>query len=141
LFSLTIVILSTFLVELSLLMAALGGKFFSHLFYVIDLVVVATSFTFEIVFHSLSKDALQDVVGMFVIFRLWRFIRIGHGIVEVTAEASAEKHERINEERDKRINQERDERIDELTNILIANNISVPSRIAKFDVEGVEERR
>jgi hypothetical protein len=37
-------------------------------------------------FHFASNDALQSLAGLLVFIRLWRFVRIGHGIVEISSE-------------------------------------------------------
>ena len=40
----------------------------------------------ELTFHFANQDALQAYIGLLIIFRIWRFVRIGHGLVEITAE-------------------------------------------------------
>lgn len=94
LFWTTIVILVTFMVELTFLIYLLGpSKFFDELIYVIDLFVVSTSLALELTFHFLTKyQALETVPGILVIFRLWRFLRIGHGLVASTYEIGEHKN-------------------------------------------------
>ena len=87
LYSLTIAILSTFFLELVISMIALKPQiFFRQFFFALDFVIVSVSLALEISFHALNDDAIQSVVGLLVAARLWRFVRIGHGIVEVTHE-------------------------------------------------------
>lgn len=87
LFWFTIVILATFLVELHVEVFALGPRvFFRQFFYVLDYVIVTVSMALELSFHFSSDEALQSLVGLLVFARIWRFVRIGHGIVEITAE-------------------------------------------------------
>jgi hypothetical protein len=90
----TVVILAVFMVELSVLMAACGmKKFFSTLFYVLDLVVVSVSLALEIIFLTLDESQVELIVGLLVLSRLWRFVRIGHGIFATTYELSSKEHE------------------------------------------------
>jgi hypothetical protein len=90
----TVIILSIFMVELSILMAACGvKKFFTSLFYVLDLVVVSVSLALEIVFLTLDESQVELIVGLLVLSRLWRFVRIGHGIFATTYELSSKEHE------------------------------------------------
>jgi hypothetical protein len=87
LFSLTITILSVFLVELHLEMIALGPTvFFRQFFYTLDYIIVAVSITLELFFRFSDEEAVQSLVGLLVFFRVWRFVRIGHGIIEITSE-------------------------------------------------------
>lgn len=60
--------------------------FFRQAFYAVDFFVISTSLILELVFHFHTGQDADELVGFAVVFRLWRFVRIGHGIVEVTAE-------------------------------------------------------
>jgi hypothetical protein len=92
LFSLTMTILFVFFIELNFSMAALGpGIFFRQLFYLLDYFIVGTSIALELTFYLLSDDTVQSLVGLLVIGRIWRFVRIGHGLIEVTAELAHRK--------------------------------------------------
>jgi hypothetical protein len=92
LFALTMTILFVFFIELNVSMAALGpGVFFRQLFYLLDYFIVGTSIALELTFYLLSDDTVQSVVGLLVIGRIWRFVRIGHGLIEVTAELAHRK--------------------------------------------------
>jgi hypothetical protein len=96
LFSFTILILSTFLVELHLEMIALGpGIFFRQVFYLLDYFIITVSMVLELLFHFASSDILQSVAGLLVFFRLWRFVRIGHGIVEIASEWTHMQYEEL----------------------------------------------
>ncbi|EFA75681.1 hypothetical protein PPL_10943 [Heterostelium album PN500] len=69
----TLVILGIFEIEIIALMLAFGRDFFFHPFYVLDLVVITTSIVVDVVFRD-------NAGALLVIFRLWRVVRIGHGI-------------------------------------------------------------
>jgi len=97
LFAFTITILSIFLLELVTMAMILQANFFRQFFYVLDLFIVATSLTLELLFHFLHKDILTSLAGFLVFFRVWRFVRIGHGIIEVTAEYAGRDKEAIME--------------------------------------------
>ena len=86
LFSLTVTILSLFLLELVTMAIILQKAFFRQIFYVLDFFIVATSLALELTFHFVHDDILVSIAGLLVFFRVWRFVRIGHGLVEVTAE-------------------------------------------------------
>uniref|UniRef100_A0A7R9YF04 Voltage-gated hydrogen channel 1 n=1 Tax=Pinguiococcus pyrenoidosus TaxID=172671 RepID=A0A7R9YF04_9STRA len=70
-------ILSLFALELSLLFIANPKEFLSSPFHCLDLVVVVVALVFETAFQDLES------VGFLVVARTWRFVRIGHAIVEV----------------------------------------------------------
>ena len=87
LFWITIAILFTFEVEFSLLIYLLGPtKFFHQVMYMVDLIIVSTSLALELTFHLRSNNDVDILPGILIIFRLWRFVRIGHGLVESTYE-------------------------------------------------------
>ena len=96
LFWVTISILSIFLIELGVLMAALTPCVFCRqIFYVLDLFIISVSLCFELVFHFIDNTLLSEYLGLLIIARLWRFVRIGHGLIEVTAEYSSKRYEKI----------------------------------------------
>jgi len=76
LFGLSISILLVFEAELFATFALLGFVFFRQIMYVIDFAVVTLSLIFEIVFANTAEEG----AGLLVFVRVWRFIRIGHGI-------------------------------------------------------------
>ena len=67
-----------FLIENIIEMIVLGPmNYFRQVFLVFDLFVVVVSLTLELVLHQLKKN-YAEVVSILVLFRLWRFVRIGH---------------------------------------------------------------
>jgi uncharacterized membrane protein len=85
----TVLILSLFMIELTVSMVALTpGVFFHQFFFALDYIIISISLILEITFHALGDDLYQSLSGLLVIARLWRFVRIGHGIVELTNEAA-----------------------------------------------------
>jgi hypothetical protein len=121
LFSLTILILSIFLVELNLEMVALGPKvFFRQFFFLLDYCIVSVSLALELTFHFASAEALQSLVGMLVFARVWRFVRIGHGIVEITSEWTHQQYEEVMEYAER------------LEAILLENNLPLPEAAGKI---------
>jgi hypothetical protein len=98
LFSLTMIILVTFEIELLTMVYLIGvKKFFSRVFYVIDLFIVTVSLALEIVFRLLHNEIASDLVGILIFFRVWRFVRIGHGFIASTFELQEEKLEKWKE--------------------------------------------
>lgn len=92
LFWVTIVILSIFEVELFFLIYLLGPeKFFHQLIYVVDLFIVTLSLVLELLFRMASNNLAEVLPGILIIFRLWRFVRIGHGLVASTYEVQEHK--------------------------------------------------
>ena len=91
LFWTTIGILGTFELELVLLIYLLGPKKFCHqVIYIVDLVIVTTSLVLELLFRMLYSE-IGEAAGILVIFRVWRFVRIGHGLVASTYEIEEHK--------------------------------------------------
>eukprot|EP00980_Cylindrotheca_fusiformis_P010387 scaffold2308_cov103-Cylindrotheca_fusiformis.AAC.6 len=95
LFAFTITILITFTIEINVEMIALGPSvFFRQLFYLFDYIIIVVSTTMELVFFLQKNElALSGATGFIIFVRLWRFIRIGHGIVEVTSEYTHQSYE------------------------------------------------
>ena len=91
LFWITIVILATFEIELLFLIYLLREKFFHHLIYIVDLIIVTSSLVLELVFRLHSKGSLHVIARFLIMFRLWRFVRIGHGLVASTYEIQEHK--------------------------------------------------
>lgn len=115
LFALTLAILSTFFVELTLMMIALKPRiFFRQIFYALDYVIVSVSLALEATFHALGDDVLQSLIGLVIVGRVWRFVRIGHGIVEISEELAHEREEHLLTY------------VDELEDILRKNNLPLP---------------
>lgn len=98
LFSFTILILSIFEVELLTMMYLIGvDKFFARVLYIVDLFIVTVSLVLEILFRLLHNQIASDLIGILIFFRLWRFVRIGHGFIASTYEMQEEKVEKWKE--------------------------------------------
>ena len=92
LFSFTLVILGLFEVELLLMIYFLGPKkYFSNFLYALDLFIVTVSLVLEVTFRLINEDIMKDLVGILILFRVWRFVRIGHGLVASTFELQEER--------------------------------------------------
>ncbi|KAL6076891.1 hypothetical protein QOT17_002586 [Balamuthia mandrillaris] len=72
----TLSILSIFAFELLLLLLALGLDFLKHPLYIVEVAIIATAFVLEI-----GLRHLQAISGLLVIFRLWRLLRLVHGVI------------------------------------------------------------
>lgn len=90
LFSISVTVLSCFQAELLLLSTALGSLFFRNPLYLLDSVVIASSLTLELWLHALGPAKLtdEDLSSFLVVGRLWRFLRIGHGIYATSHKSS-----------------------------------------------------
>ena len=96
LFVFTIIILSCFFVELNVLMAVLKPQvFFRQVFYALDYLIIGVSIALELFFKLAQEDLTSSLVGLLVIFRSWRYVRISHGIMQVTAEMADHKFNRL----------------------------------------------
>lgn len=114
-FILTMIILSLFFLQLCIEIIALKPKvFFRQFFYALDFFIITMSIVLEAVFHALKSDISQSAGGLLIIVRLWRFLRIGHGISDLTAEVMQEQF------------QELLSYTEELEQLLKANQIELP---------------
>ena len=96
LYAVTITILATFFVELTMEMIALRpGIFFRQFFFALDYTIVTVSLILELSLHAVDDERLAAFLGLLIFARIWRFVRIGHGIVEVTSEYTHQKYELI----------------------------------------------
>jgi len=84
-FFITVAVLSTFLVELLMLMYIELGHFWQTPLYVLDLVIVVGTLSLEY-FHRSDLAHEFDPVKILILARCWRFIRVGHGLVVETHE-------------------------------------------------------
>jgi hypothetical protein len=92
----TVTILSIFMIQNLVEMWALSPSvFFRQCFYTMDFVVIAVSLVLEVMFHYISRVLAQELAGFVVFFRLWRFVRVSHGIAEVTSELTHEVYEEL----------------------------------------------
>ncbi|KAL7748244.1 hypothetical protein RI367_006430 [Sorochytrium milnesiophthora] len=74
--SMAIVVFFAF--EILVKVVVLGARFFRSAFNVFDAVIVIASLSLEVVLRGLAFD----IAGLVVIFRLWRVVRIVHGVSE-----------------------------------------------------------
>ena len=96
LFWFTIVILFIFLIEVNLEMITIGPRvYFLQVFYLLDYVIVVVSVTLELLFHLEHKTGVADLTEMIIFARLWRFVRVGHAIVDVTSEITHQTYDEI----------------------------------------------
>lgn len=95
LFWITIGILSLFFIEGIVEMLTLGREYWKQTFLVLDFVVITISLLLELVFHYVisAKHDLEEIAALLVLIRLWRFVRIGHGVVEVASETTSMAYE------------------------------------------------
>jgi hypothetical protein len=88
LFWTSVSILCVFEVELLSLMAVLRKHFLRNRLYLIDFTVVTAALGLEM-FLRFSTQSLADVAGVLTFARLWRFVRLGHGLVSSLHERHA----------------------------------------------------
>ncbi len=89
----SLVLVFMLLFELLLLILAFGFRFFTHPMYVFDLVVSLLSVFFSI--YHLETGETELAAELVVIFRVWRIIRIGHGVAMTIAEEKNKKIEKL----------------------------------------------
>lgn len=92
LFIISIVILGIFAVELVILLSIMRLHFFRHLLYMIDFIIVITALVLEIALHN-SDDA--TALSLIVFARIWRLLRLGHGIFTDTREFQKAENEEL----------------------------------------------
>ena len=96
LFWITIVLLSIFLLDnLITLWALRPSVYFRQVFYIFDLFIVIVSLALELTLHFLHEDTLASLGGLLIIGRVWRFVRVSHGLIEVTVELEREKYHNL----------------------------------------------
>lgn len=83
-------ILCFFGLEQLLLMFAIDIEYFKNPWYIVDLIVISVSLSVELVFHQILAELL-------VVFRLWRIVRIIHGILGSMHETHQKEKEAIKE--------------------------------------------
>jgi len=84
-------IIIIFALEIVLLLIGMGSSFFCNFFYVLDFVVVGTTIAFDFIFHEGAED------NILIILRMWRFVRIIHGVYAAEFEDN-EMKEKVKEE-------------------------------------------
>jgi hypothetical protein len=87
---LSIIILVIFLAENLLLIIANGLRFFTNCWHTLDIVVVVISLVFEL--QAVFGEGEEAAVGLMVVARSWRFIRLGHGITEINSHEDHDPH-------------------------------------------------
>jgi hypothetical protein len=87
-------------------------------FFTLDYLIVTISIVLECVFYFKQDEIYQSLAGLLIIVRLWRFFRIGHGIVEVTHELAQEEYHKLEYYKD------------ELEELLRSHNIPLPASAA-----------
>mmetsp|Transcript_18135 Transcript_18135/g.22357 ORF Transcript_18135/g.22357 Transcript_18135/m.22357 type:complete len:403 (+) Transcript_18135:196-1404(+) len=78
LYGISIAILLVFDLEFFFLILALRDLFFRNLPYLIDFIIVNISLVIEI--HFFKRTGAEGVAGLLIFIRVWRFVRIGHGV-------------------------------------------------------------
>ena len=120
LISLTLGILGIFFLELTVTMIALKPKiFFRQVFYALDYFIVSVSLALEVLFVLRGDEVSASLFGLVIMGRIWRFVRIGHGIVELTEDVAHEREMHLSLY------------IEELEELLSGNNISLPANSLK----------
>ncbi len=102
LFGMSVAILCIFEVELLLKVFILKKEFFCHKLLVLDLVIVTTSIVLDIVLHVLGSS-YGDLAALLAVVRVWRFVRVIHGILEVDKGHMEEKYKEREHELEKEI--------------------------------------
>jgi hypothetical protein len=95
--------------------ATLVSFVLATVFFTLDYLIVTISIVLEVVFHAKTDEIYQSLAGLLVLVRLWRFFRIGHGIVEVTHELAQEEYHKLEYYKD------------ELEALLRSHNIALPA--------------
>ena len=87
-------ILGTFLIELMLQMYAFGVKqWCSQCLHTFDFIIVFIAFTLELVF--IGNPAIESIVGLLIVFRLWRLVRVIHVTTEALDLSNELKHHQL----------------------------------------------
>ena len=76
----SVVILVLFEVELVALFAALEFNFCRNPLYVLDWFIVTASLIVELYVY-INTQTFNDWIGLLILMRAWRFVRIGHGLL------------------------------------------------------------
>ena len=88
----SILILSTFLVEIAIKLIAFRMKYFTHKFEVFDGMVVVISWTLDVA-SIIREEGFAQVATLIIILRLWRVVRIVNGgILSAKAQADDQLH-------------------------------------------------
>ena len=83
----SVAILGIFALEQAARLAVFGPRYFLHLWHALDAVVIVSSLVLECVLRGVA----QETVSLLIVFRLWRLVRVMHGVAEaVAADAETE---------------------------------------------------
>jgi hypothetical protein len=99
-------ILSIFTLEQIAKLIVFGPQYFFKFWHALDAFIIIASLVLEIVLRQ-NQDA-REVASLLIIFRLWRLVRIMHGIVEevtVENEERMKNHHRLEKKMQMRINE------------------------------------
>jgi len=94
----SIAILSVFELELFSIFCVVRSLFFHNFWYMLDLLIVTVSLVIEVLIYKHILVYEESEIGLLVFIRLWRFVRIGHGIYVDTHEFEHVKIERMEHE-------------------------------------------
>lgn len=126
---LSITILSIFMLEIIAKLVADRHHFLSHKIEILDAFVVVTAFAFDIAILFFDENDALVAVGLLILFRLWRIVRIVNGVIlSVKTECDERVHAlkaKLSEIEEKlKETEERDQReIERLKRILTENGI------------------
>jgi len=120
LFSISMVISTIFVIELLLFIIGMGFRqFFGNIFCVVDFIVVMVSILEVFVFSPFNDNLKESLSGFLMLFRMWRFVRIGHGLS--SAEETIEAHLGHSHELETQNH--------ELKMLLLKNKIEIPEEL------------
>jgi len=87
LYILELSILGLFELEMFFLFYCLRFQFFRSLVNIMDLAIITLSIVLEVILHNSSNQS--SAAGLLIFARLWRLVRIGHGILHHTKRKEA----------------------------------------------------
>lgn len=133
------------MIEITLKLYAFGWKLCHHWLEVIDMIVVLSSWVLDIVFFN---NPVATLVGLLVFLRLWRIIRVVHGValaaitpleheIEKVKETSAEAFQQMATE--KKYECELEDEIAELRNMVKQKHPTAQLPPNKVRAVGIEQ--
>ncbi|XP_053557696.1 voltage-gated hydrogen channel 1 [Bombina bombina] len=91
-------VLAFFILEILVKLYAFRLEFFHHKFEVFDAVIVIISFVIDVVFIARHEEF--SAVGLLILLRLWRVVRIINGVIVSIKAKSEEKVGKLQEDRE-----------------------------------------
>jgi hypothetical protein len=85
LFYISLILISTFVLEILAAFYAFGWRRYTKLLYLFDAIVVLVSFILEVYFHFGNVGTIGPAVTGLVVLRLWKIIRAIHAIAHTMA--------------------------------------------------------